>query len=407
MHVDRPVGSAALRLAVTMPRPGQRVAAPAEHRIFRPDDAVLEPRERHQRLDGRAGRIGAAQDAVEERLVRVLGEREVLAARDAAGKAVRVERRQAREYQHVAVGRVDRHHAAAPAREGFLGHALQLDVDRHAQVAARLRLVRAQLRVRALGEARRPTLGVHQHLAIAAGAQQFRLVGAFDTGLADHAGPEIALTVHAHQVGLADRADVAERVGADRAVGIVARHARLEQHARQFVAVHGVARDFLVVELQQERDSLERAAGQHELAHAADVARLEQAESRQPRERVLEVTRLFADQLELVGGRVLGDHAPGAVEDDAAIRRQRLDAGAIALRQLDVVRVLHDLQPERAADQRDRDQGDDRRSEQHALEEHALLEGFVLDAHAPHGAFLTAAMRSARRSPSAAASRRR
>ncbi len=196
-------------------------------------------------------------------------------------------------------------------------------------------------------------------------------------------------------------------MAAERAEGIVTRHAGLEQHARQFVAVHGVAGDFLVVELQQERDRLERAPRKHQLAHAADVSRLEQPEAHQACERVLEFSRLLADQLELVGGRVLGDHAPGAVEDDAPVRRQRLDAGAVALRQLDVVRVLHDLQPEGTADQRDRDQGDERRGEQHALEKNSLLEGLVLHAHAPHGVSLSAAMRSVRRTPSATASRRR
>ena len=264
-----------------------------------------------------------------------------------------------------------------------------------------------QLLIRALGEARRPALGVHQHFAVAAGAEQLRLVSALDAGLADHAGPEVTLAVHAHEVRLADRADVAERMGADRAVGIVTRHARLEQDARQLVPVHGVARDFLVVELQQEGHGLERAPRQDELAHAADVALLDQAETPEPGERVFEVARLLADQLELVGRRVFRDDATGAVVDDAAIRRQRLDAGAIALRQLDVMRVLHDLQPERAADERDRDQRDERRREQHALEEDALLEGLVLDAHAPQDPLPTVAARGARRGPPAAARRPR
>ena len=231
----------------------------------------------------------------------------------------------------------------------------------------------------------RAALGVHEHFAVAADSQQLLLVGALDPGLADHAGPEIAFAVDAREIVLADRADVAERVRADRAVGVMARHAGFEQDARQFVPVDGIARDFLVVELEQEGNGLERAARQHELAHARDVARIEQPESRQPAERDLEIAGLLAHDLELVGGRVLGDDAAGAVVDHAAVRRQRLDARAIALRQLDIVRVLDDLEPERAAGKQERDDRDDARREQRTLEEHSLFEGVVLDAHAPHG----------------------
>jgi hypothetical protein len=117
------------------------------------------------------------------------------------------------------------------------------------------------------------------------------------------------------------------------------------------VAVHGVARDLFVVELQQEGHGLERAPRERKLAHATHVARVEKAEADEVRERLLEIARLLAHELELVGRRVLGDDAPGTVEDDPAVRRQRLDPGAIAEGQFEIVVVLHDLQPERACDE--------------------------------------------------------
>ncbi len=132
-----------------------------------------------------------------------------------------------------------------------------------------------------LKQLHRAALGVDEHFAVSADAQQLLLVGALDAGLADHAGPEIALAVDAREVVLADRADVTERMRADRPVRVMARHAGFEQDARQLVPVHGVARDLLVVELEQEWNGLERAARQHELAHARDVGRIEQSESRQ------------------------------------------------------------------------------------------------------------------------------
>ncbi len=49
------------------------------------------------------------------------------------------------------------------------------------------------------------------------------------------------------------------------------------------------------------------------------------------------------------------------------------------------MRVLDDLEPERAPGKQQREDRDDARREQRALQEHALFEGLVLDAHAPHG----------------------
>ena len=164
--------------------------------------------------------------------------------------------------------------------------------------------------------------------------------------------------------------------------------------------MHGVARDFLVVELQQDRHGLERAPRQHQLAHAARIVRLEQPEALEPREREVEVAGLLAHEFQLVGRRVLGDDPAGAVEDQSAIGRQRLDARAVALRQLEVMLVLQHLQPESAPGQQQHERHDDAGGEHRALQEDPLLEGVVLDADPAHGGPRpSAAPRCANRGP--------
>jgi hypothetical protein len=65
--------------------------------------------------------------------------------RQAAGEIERVDRRRRRHRQHVAVAHVHHHHRRARIRavmggDGFLGGALQIQVNRQHHVLARLRL---------------------------------------------------------------------------------------------------------------------------------------------------------------------------------------------------------------------------------------------------------------------------
>ena len=111
-------------------------AVTAEHEVTRVADALLraplahgERGERHEGFEGRARRIGAAQRAVEQRFVGrgVVG---IPVDRvDAINKQVGVEPRATGERQHLAGGRLDRHHRALAVPQRFFGDALQLDVD--------------------------------------------------------------------------------------------------------------------------------------------------------------------------------------------------------------------------------------------------------------------------------------
>src|SRR5262245_12255063 len=81
-HIDHTVALVLPVATNAIARDLERAAA--ELGGLRRGDAILEARERHARLDRRAGRIRTAQRAIEHRPVRILGERQVLLARQAA-----------------------------------------------------------------------------------------------------------------------------------------------------------------------------------------------------------------------------------------------------------------------------------------------------------------------------------
>ena len=81
-----------------------------------------------------------------------------------------------------------------------------------------------------------------------------------------------------------------------------------------------------------------------EIAQRSVLRRVDEAELLERAQRAIEIVDLLADGDELPVRPVLGDHEAVAVVDEAARRRHRLDAEAIALRQLDEPLVVEDLQ---------------------------------------------------------------
>src|SRR6185312_11370482 len=116
-------------------------------------------------------------------------------------------------------------------------------------------------------------------------------------------------------------------------------------------------------------------------ARLLQVVGIDQPQRRQAPQRVIEVGYLLADQLELVGGFVVGEYVPVTVQNQPAAGGDRIEPHAIALRELDVIVVAIDLQVDQAADQRQRQQRDDDRGAERALRENALLVPAILDAH--------------------------
>jgi hypothetical protein len=82
---------------------------------------------------------------------------------------------------------------------------------------------------------------------------------------------------------------------------------------------------------QADRHAVEGAAGLDGAHDLPDVLGAQQVELHQPRQGVLDVRDFLGNQFELVGGLAAGDQFAVAIENQAARRRDRLVAHAIAL----------------------------------------------------------------------------
>ena len=212
-------------------------------------------------------------------------------------------------------------------------------------------------------------------------AVQLLLVGALDAELADQRRTRVIRNIDARLVLLADCAHIAERVHRAAVARVEAREARADLDPRQIGTVHGERRKLLLGELQPYRHHVEAAPRIDRLTQAADLRRGEQPELGKALQRRIEVGRLLADQLELIGRAVERDRLAVAVVDQPSRGRNGIDTDAVALRQLAEVIEAHHLQIEETHRQGDGAERHDQRHCDQAPPEQALLGSLVLQAY--------------------------
>ena len=215
-------------------------------------------------------------------------------------------------------------------------------------------------------------LCVHHELPIAHLAVQPVFVRAFDAGFTDVRRAGVVAALDAFEIGGADAADVADGVRAQLAERIVARQRDLNVHAGEQVSAHGKGGGLLFREVAQ-LHAFEPAVRANQIAERVVLAAIDEPELLERVQCAVEIADLLADGDELPVRPIFGYHDPVAVVDDAARRRQRVDAKAIALRQLAEPFVvqnlkLHEARDQQAGQQQDNDGGrNDARQEQPLL----------------------------------------
>ncbi len=388
VHVDRAV-AARLVVAKSVRLPGNLEEAGIEDRLLRRALAVGQRRQREEGLDRRAGRVGAAQRPVDERLVRRFVQFLPAGGIDAVDEQVRVEARAGNEREHVAGRGLDCDQRSAALAERLLGDFLQLDVERQPEVVAG---AGRRARQRAHGA----PAGVDFDLLEAGLAVQVALVGRLQPQLADVVGALVVggavPLLDAAEILVVDAADVPQHVRCDRAERILAEQPRLDLDAREPVAVHGKARDLLVGQARAQRQALEVLGFLEQLAEALAVARLHVDDLGQRVDRRVEILDARRLDLERVRRVALRQHDAVAVGDDAPIRHDRHDRDAIGLGEGLEVAVLHDLQVEEAREQRgERRQHEHSGNTQAAPEEEQLALGIAQLVRAESAAGIAAA----------------
>src|SRR6266545_6103409 len=365
VHVDRAV-TAGLVVAETVRGARDLEKARIVDHLRRGALARGERAQRKEGLDRRARRIGTAQRAVQQRLVRRLVQRFPVRRIDAVDEKIRIEARLRDECEHLAVGRIHRDQRAAPLAELGLGDLLQLDVQRELQIVPRCR---RRARQRAHGA----PAGVDLDLFPAGRTMQLALVGELDAHFADVVGALVVRRLvpflDALVVLVVDAADVADHVCGDLAVRVMAKQARLDLDAGKAIAVDGEARDFLVGELRAKRQALEVLRLLEQLAEALAIARLHIDDLAERFDRLVEVLHARRLDLERVRGVALRQHDAVAVGDDAAIGHNGHDRDAVRLGERLIVAMLDDLQVEEAAEQ-----SAERGHDQHGGDREAPLE---------------------------------
>ncbi len=157
------------------------------------------------------------------------------------------------------------------------------------------------------------------------------------------------------------------------------RQPRTDLDAREVGPMHREAREFLFGELQADRHGVERAPRHDRAPGTHDVFGRQEPERHESGQRVVDVRRLLAREFQLVRGAVQRERLAPAIEDQAARRRNRLDADAVALRQFAEVLVPDHLQVEEPGKQRTEQHHQDEHGGDDAPHEHALFGVMILE----------------------------
>ncbi len=316
-----------------------------EDRVRRRARTARERRQRHEGLVGRSGRIGAAQRAVQQRVVGVFVEPLPGLGIDAVDEHIGVETGARDERQHRAGCRFDRHQRAAPVAVQGFGQLLQAGIDRQDQVGA-------WHRRRARQGAHDPSARRDLDLVGADQAVQGLLVRLFNAGFSDVGRTGIAgqqiLVVQPFEILFRDPSDVPEQMRRRVAQRVAAKRTCADLDAREAVTLNRKACNFLIAQPGLECHAFRTAgiAQQPPEAHPLAFGDLDDAPERI--DGPVEIRDRGGAQFERVGGDVFRQQDAVAIEDQTAgwRRGNQCDAVVFGLGAKRCVAV--DLQPPEA-----------------------------------------------------------
>ena len=317
-------------------------------RLLRRALAHFQRGQRHERLEGRAGRVGTVDRTVDHRLVGVLVQLLPVLRCDAVHEQVGVVGRGRHQGKDTAGAGVDGDQGAFAIAEGLFGDFLQFDVERQLQVVAGDRRD-------ALQAAQGAAAGVDLDLLVAGLAVQFEFVMLLQAGLADMVSTlvvgQLLGVLDPLQVALGDAADVADGVRGDMPHRILAEQAGLDLDAREAIALGRELGDFGVAQAGADGDGLEILGFVEQAFEALAILGLDVDDFGQRIDGFIELSYLGRGDFQREGRIVVGQHHAIAVGDDAAIGHDGNQRDAVVFGARLVEIMLDDLQPDEAADQ--------------------------------------------------------
>ena len=360
----------ALPVPVTVRVVLQLIVAGIEDGALPVGDAGVQARQSDERFHGGAGRVAALQGAVEQGVVQVFPVAGVVLVGNAVDEQVGVEHRPADERQHAAVTGVDGHHRAAPVAEGVVGGSLHLHIQGQAQILAGHRRLLLQ-------HAQYPAPGVGFHLAVAHLAVQAVLVVTLHPAAPVVVGAGVIALFgegHAVQVFRVEPVHVAQNMGKQLAVGVVAHRVGGHAHARQPMLVHRDAGDLVFAQAPAQGNRVPGPARPLQtLVEAFDVVAFQRHQPVNFTQGPLQVGNLLDDHFHGEIRPVGGENFAVAVGDQPARRRHRLGLHPVFITERGIAAVLENLQPGHAPHQPHGQQGDQNGAHQQAKAENPLL----------------------------------
>ena len=240
---------------------------------------------------------------------------------------------------------------SAPRRlaEGVLGHALQLHIEREHRRCCRT--LRACAKACGCRGRRRRSRPARSRWCRAARARSSPRRRSCRCSRCRGSWRRRLLLLEGRLVGLVDAPHVADDVRADVAERVLAEQPRLDLDAFVAEAVGGELGHLLVGQPRADRQALGLRVSTVEPLEARAVARRDLDQLGELVDRPLDALHAAREDLERVARIVARQDDAVAVEDQAAVRRDRHDRDAVVLGFRAVVVVLHHLQEEEAREQ--------------------------------------------------------
>ena len=330
----------------------------------------VQARKHRDHLERRAGRIGALDGAIEQRVSPVHGEFLPAGERNAARELVGVEARPAHHGENRTVARI--HDNGGPV--GDVGHrllegALGDEIDRERDIVAGLGQTRRPFAQRRDA----PAHGVDDHELGAVLAAQHFLVLALDPGLANQVAEPVAGFQPLRQLLLIDLARVPQQLRTERAPRVAPDRRDLNVHARQVRAHLLDGGHDRVGCVAPKHGGLAGAVGLVDAA--ADGQRVVQYQRRDPPEPVgvdlrpgaRDALRRHGTEDDVKARLVVRQQPSVAIANRSARRPQHIQSNAVLLSQALELVMLDDLQPQQPEHHERKAREHDRRERREAL----------------------------------------
>ena len=316
---------------------GQAVPTRIRHRALGSYQPGLQSGHGHEWLNGRTGWILALDGAIEQGHVERIAQGAVVGGTDAVDEQVGIKPRRGDQRQHAARTRIDRNDGTTTTAKGVKCRSLYADIQVQHKVGSRPG-------VKLLQHPQHPAVGIGLHVLVADGAVQDVLVEFLHAHLADMEGAAVIRLVQLGRLLLVDAPHVADGVGEQLAVGVIAQQLGIHHHPGQAVAVNRQSRPLFRGEAKAQGNGLVGAPVPEFLVEIFQVARADGQQFRQLGQRRVQVRNLLSHDRKHIAGAIIRQQYTVAIINKPALGRQRLQLHPIALGLGAIDFVIGDLQ---------------------------------------------------------------